>query len=330
MAVWCGGMPTGTVSVLVNGTIANVVHPQSLAVDNRGYLSIADPGANGFFQVSPPFNANPLNVTFEKVLLGGNAATPASPTGIVVDNLDNVYIVDAATHGFYFAPSPAPGAAFSALGQVLVPNLGEIDGLAMDAGRTVYFPDKTNSYLTTYNLDSAETISYPGISGLYAPSGIPTSPSGVAVDPMGQVYLANTGSSQVEMLMLNSVSLGHVQLGSATTSPVYLHFTMATGDVPSGLAWSYLGALDGEFSQSSATLPSAFTLFPSRQQHGHRQHPLHPPGRLRPNKCRPGPGFPGGHLPSTGGNAQSTNAIPSTVSPTLRWRFSIGPAPTRR
>lgn len=170
-------------------------------------------------------------------------------------------------------------------------DLGSVSSLALDpSGTVLYIPEHDNNCLATLALtgSSASTvIQYTGISQLYATAGSPTGPLGVAVDSMGQIYLANTGAGQVEKIMLSSVSFGHIQNGTPASNPVLLNFTINANDTITGLA---LNSPIGEYTSGISVPAQLPTTLLQTSPNRRRRPALLPPGLLQSGVPRPAPG----------------------------------------
>jgi hypothetical protein len=224
--------------------------PRALAVGpSDGSLYCADPASNTIWNFSYPFShfipnyKNTGNAgggfTVAHHFIGGvNAPAPAS---IAVDFFKNAYFTDANVNNnnnldYYNFNNNTLTSNINAN-----TDLGSVSSLALDpSGTVLYIPEHDNNCLATVALTGSSAftfIQYTGISQLYAPAGSATGPLGVAVDSMGQIYLANSGVGQVEKIMLSSASFGHVQNGNGSGA-VLLNFTFGASGTITSLALS--------------------------------------------------------------------------------------------
>ena len=160
---------------------AELNQPKSVAVDADGNVYIADAGNQVIEKVTPDGNLS--------VIAGGGAALP----------------------------STTPGPATSA-------QLNSPSGVAADRAGNVYIADTGNNFVEVVTLDGNLKVIAGG--GATLPSTTPgpatsaslNSPRGVAVDTVGNVYIADTGNNFVEVVDFVS---GHISLlaGGGGTTP---------------------------------------------------------------------------------------------------------------
>jgi uncharacterized protein (TIGR03437 family) len=182
-------------------TGAQLNNPVGVAVDASGNVYIADAGNNVVRQVG-----------------GGNIITPAvgftHPDGVAIDSSGNLYVADTVARrivkfsgGVYttvagngkpaFGGDDGPGAQAS---------LNAPMGLAVDASGNVYIADTLNGRIRKLT-PSGTITTIAGTGALYySGDGGPATqaamyfPRGVAVDPSGNIYVADTANSVVRQL----------------------------------------------------------------------------------------------------------------------------------
>jgi uncharacterized protein (TIGR03437 family) len=182
-------------------TGAQLNNPVGVAVDASGNVYIADAGNNVVRQVG-----------------GGNIITPAvgftHPDGVAIDSSGNLYVADTVARrivkfsgGVYttvagngqpaFGGDDGPGAQAS---------LNAPMGLAVDASGNVYIADTLNGRIRKLT-PSGTITTIAGTGALYySGDGGPATqaamyfPRGVAVDPSGNIYIADTANSVVRQL----------------------------------------------------------------------------------------------------------------------------------
>jgi len=185
-----------------------------VAVDSAGNVYIADTNNNEVEKVTA---AGILSVIAGNGTAGAPTLGPATsselntPEGVAVDSAGNVYIAD--THNSEVEKVTAAGilSVIAGNGTQGAPTLGPAasselnrpQGLAVDPAGNLYIAD-------TYN-NEVEKVTTAGILSVIAgtgTAGAPTlgpaassklnSPQGLAVDPAGNLYIADTGNSEVE------------------------------------------------------------------------------------------------------------------------------------
>ena len=159
---------------------AELNQPKSVAVDADGNVYIADAGNQVIEKVTPDGNLS--------VIAGGGAALP----------------------------STTPGPATSA-------QLNSPSGVAADRAGNVYIADTGNNFVEVVTLDGNLKVIAGG--GATLPSTTPgpatsaslNSPRGVAVDTVGNVYIADTGNNFVEVVDFVSGRISLLAGGGGTT-----------------------------------------------------------------------------------------------------------------
>jgi sugar lactone lactonase YvrE len=229
-----GTSPTGT----------GIWNPRGVAVDNAGNVYISDTGNNYVYKVS----GGVLSVIAGKRSRGysgdNGPATSAllnSPEGVAVDASGNVYIADAGnnvirkvsggvittiagngTKGYSGDDGPATSAQLS-----LLPTSSAISGVAVSAAGDVYIADYGNNRIRKVSGGVISTFAGGGSSFTFskpipAASAYLMSPSGVAVDAAGDVYLAEYSLGLIRKVsggMLSRVAGGGSHSGASYTGP---------------------------------------------------------------------------------------------------------------
>jgi sugar lactone lactonase YvrE len=210
---------TGTAGFSGDGgmaTLAKLRAPSGLAVDPHGDVFVADSGNNRIRKI----NTLGVITTFagtgacgKKAALGnGGLATKASlcqPMGIALDHAGDLFIADTGhnmvrevlTTGriVAFAGTGKRGSAGDG-GRAVSALLASPTGVATKAGGTVYIADNGNNKI--------RVVSSHGIISTFAGTGKPgsagdgglasraqlNSPTGVGVDPSGDVFITDTGN----------------------------------------------------------------------------------------------------------------------------------------
>jgi hypothetical protein len=195
-------------------TSAQLNYPGGVAVDAAGNLYVADTNNNRIREVS---SGVITTVAGGGASFGdGGPATGAqlfNPYGVAVDAAGNLYIADSGnsrirkvsngivttvagngTQGF----SGDNGAATSA-------QLSNPYGVAVDSAGNLYVADSGNSRIRKVTNGTIATVAGNGTQGFSGDNGVATSaqlnnPFGVAVDSIGNLYIADSGNSRIRMV----------------------------------------------------------------------------------------------------------------------------------
>jgi uncharacterized protein (TIGR03437 family) len=191
---------------------AQLTDPEGVAVDSAGNLYIAD---TGYSRVRKVANGVITTVAGGGATLGDNGpATSAqlySPKGVAVDSAGNLYIADTynqrirkvsngvittvagtGTHGPSSGDnSPATSAS-----------LFSPTGVAVDSAGNLYIADTGNNRVRKVSNGVITTVAGTGGYGFSGDNGLATSaqlynPEGIAVDPAGDLYIADTLDSRI-------------------------------------------------------------------------------------------------------------------------------------
>jgi uncharacterized protein (TIGR03437 family) len=199
--------------------------PHGMAVDAQGAIFVADTGNQRIFRqrpgAAPEVVAGDNGAGFSGDGGPATSARLASPWGVAVDTRGNVFIadygnfrirkVDAATHnistvaGNGSATFSGDGAAATAAGcdcrAVAVDNGGNLF-LADTANHRIRRVDAGNGIIST--IAGGSTQGYSGDGGPAAASRL-FSPTGVAIDNAGNLYIADSGNSAVRMVSRDGI-----------------------------------------------------------------------------------------------------------------------------
>ncbi|HEY3284416.1 MAG TPA: NHL repeat-containing protein [Armatimonadota bacterium] len=187
------------------GNAALFNDPRGLAVDQYGYIYVADCGNNRIRRVTPGYTVD--------TLAGNNtAAFLSAPTAVAVDTASNVYIVDMkynrirkfSPDGIFITLAGATTAEF-ADGTGDTARFYAPQGLAMDANGNLYVADAGNNRIRLV-LPNGEVKTIAGQTGAgYADDVVGSAaklsfPSGVAVDSSGVVYFTDQANHRLRRL----------------------------------------------------------------------------------------------------------------------------------
>jgi uncharacterized protein (TIGR03437 family) len=212
-------------------TVATLQQPTDVAVDSAGNLYIADWGNNRIRKVTASTGiiatvAGNGTKTFNGDHVGATSAGLVSPQRIALDSSANFYIVDAGrirkvangtADTIAGGGSPAGEGGPAANAQLLSP-----EGLAVDAAGNLYIADQgTGRILKVAGgvLTKVAGGGPPGaanVDGIPATSALLSAPYGVAVDPSGTIYFADTTAARVRKIsggVITTVAGGGSVLG---------------------------------------------------------------------------------------------------------------------
>jgi uncharacterized protein (TIGR03437 family) len=216
---------------------AQLSYPAGIAVDFAGVVYVADSG----------------NLKIRRVFGGVITTVPLPtftltvPTGVTTDGAGGIYIADSG--GKRILRRTASGAIFIAAGA------GSLGAMALDSARDVaadafgdlFIADghrvrlvSSSGYGTTFAGDG--TFGFRG-DGSPATSAVLNSPGGVAVDPVGNLYVADTQNHRVRRVAANGVISTIAGTGIASSAVDGLPATSTAIDAPQGLFIDATGAL---------------------------------------------------------------------------------------
>ena len=165
--------------------------PYGIATDSRGRIYAADTELGTVFVIDPD------NKVVEQ-RRGDSRAQMFLPAGLAVDSQDRLFVSDARLHTIL---------CFSPTGQVLsrfgTSSLGRPGGIAIDPHRNrLYVADAKQSRIAVFDIKSLE---FKGYFGTPSQDGKPengtfNSPTNVAVDRSGNIYVADTLNCRVQIL----------------------------------------------------------------------------------------------------------------------------------
>jgi trimeric autotransporter adhesin len=226
---------------------ASICAPAGVAVDSAGNLYFADSSNDRVRKVSTNGVITTVAGTGELGYSGDNGpATSAAlyaPVGLAIDPAGNLYIGDSlfrirkvATTGIITTVAGNGTNGFSGDGgSATSAAIGPPRGLAVDASGTIYFVDGGNSRVRAVTSDGIiRTVAGNGVWDYAGDGGLATSaeinfPSGLAVDPNGNVYIADTYNDAIRVLTpvgarpvlsVNSTHAGNLTAGQNGTYTV--------------------------------------------------------------------------------------------------------------
>jgi sugar lactone lactonase YvrE len=218
--MWTNGSSNG-VTVAGNNTGTSgtnttlLKQPFAVTFDDNGFMYVSDQG-NNRVQRFPPNSLNSTTVAGQADGSSPNGLNSLkSPSGIAVDNNSNLYIADTGNHQIVvWAPNATNGSILIANG-----NLDQVYGLLLVPGSSnqVYMSTQggTHSiYLWTFNA-STPNVTLTAVSG--TPNNL-ANPSGIALDPYGNLYVADRDPGRVVMYCVNATT-GTTVVGGTGSTP---------------------------------------------------------------------------------------------------------------
>ena len=246
-------------------TSAELSDPLDVVVDSSGNLFIADDSNNRVREVS--------NGTITTVAGGGSSlsdgipATSAlldSPSGVAVDSSGNLYIASNVYLADALMPIPdsgvtrirkvsngvitsiaGGGSSIGDNGPATSAQLGFPSGVLVDSSGDLYIADSSSSRIRKVSNGVITTVAGNGTAGFSGDNGPATSaqlnyPNGVAVDSVGNLYIADTANNRVRKVsngLITTIAGGGSSLGD--NGPA----AMAQLNSPNGVAVDASGNL---------------------------------------------------------------------------------------
>ena len=232
-------------------TAADIGIPDGLAIDGAGDLFFADEAENVVRRIDGATGTitTVAGTGAEGFYGDGGAATAAhldAPAGITVDGNGNLYIADTVNNRIRrvdtasgLITTVAGGGTGSDGGPASSASLNLPYGVAFDATGNMFIPDSGNNRIRRVDAATAaiSTVAGTGAQGFSGDGGAPTaaalySPFAVAIDPAGNLYIADTQNYRVRKVVngvIDTVAGDGAKayggdLGSATAAGIYAPF----------------------------------------------------------------------------------------------------------
>lgn len=197
---------TSAGEVSLFATLVGTAWGVAVGSDGNVYVSLISPTNIGeIYKFDPQ--------TGSRILIAGGVGTFGSPQGLALDSDNNVYVADSANNVIRKITSSGvitfagSGVAGSSDGNTTNASFSNPKGVAVDASNNVYVADFNNSLIRKISPNGDVTTLAGHIGGLSSDSGDGTgaeasfiSPAGVAVDRLGNVYVADTGNHKIRKI----------------------------------------------------------------------------------------------------------------------------------
>ncbi len=247
-----GGVPQGVV-----GTSARLGAVSGVATDAAGDLYIALQSYSAVVRMDVTTHQLTLVAGTGTLGYGGDNGPASSaqlnhPSGLAVDSAGNLYIADAGNNRIRKVSN---GVITTVSGGGVGAQLSNPRGVAVDASGSLYIADTANNVVRKVSGGVTVTVAGTGTAGSLGDGGVATSaqlnsPEGVAVDALGNLYIADSGNNAVRKVTNGTITTPYIEQGSgpsgvAVDSAGNVFFAAA------GASGSVFSAV-GELSTSSA------------------------------------------------------------------------------
>jgi hypothetical protein len=265
-----------------------LVAPTGVAVDGAGDVFIADSGAGAIYEV--PFAASGLNAAGQVTLISGLGQEGLQ---LAADGADNLYVADPG-NGAVIRLSDVGAFTTSNLGQsetTMTAGFTAPSALAVDANNNVYVIDGTNLFWLSggtgapvsllnnlsggtgvavdpsgavYISQAGGTVRIPSVSGTLVPANqttvaaTVTSPTSIALDRWGNVYLADGTALKVHVVGVSG-SLALPTPSSLTTPTTATATIVNAGNAPLSVT-GYTSTNAVDFSGADGTCEASSPL----------------------------------------------------------------------
>jgi uncharacterized protein (TIGR03437 family) len=199
-------------------TLTPLNAPQGVAADLTGDVYISDTGHNRVIMVDPAGNMHTVAGTGTAGQASGGSTSLGelyNPSGLAMDAAGNLFIADTQNHRIQML---APAGTISTIvgtgiggfsgdgGAAAAAQLNYPSAVAVDAGENIYIADTGNNCVRLVTPDgNIATIAGTGSAAYNGDNGPALSvalsnPGGLALDNLGNVWVADTGNNRVRLL----------------------------------------------------------------------------------------------------------------------------------
>ena len=201
-------------------TLVPLDAPQGVAADTAGDVYVADTNHDRVLQVDTAGNVHTVAGT-------GSPGALYGPTGLALDSAGNLYIADTQNHRIVMRTAASVTSVIAGTGTggfsgdggpATAAQLSYPSAVAVDSSGNLYIADTGNNRVRMVTTDgNIQTIagtgdaSYNGDNGSAVSIAI-YSPSGLAVDSQGNVWVADTGNNRVRLLAATQTVITQPQL----------------------------------------------------------------------------------------------------------------------
>jgi ribosomal protein S11 len=262
---------------------AQLNSPSGVAADSAGNVYIGDTSNHRVRKVSPAGVITTLAGTGVKGFSGDTGQASAAqlnfPFGVAVDGAGNVYIADTDNHrvrkvdptGVITTLAGTGTAGFSGdTGQASAAQLYFPEGVAVDGAGNVYIADTQNNRVRKVDPTGViTTLAGTGTAGFSGDTGQASTaqlsvPRGVASDPIGTVYIADTDNHRIRKVSSVAPTAAFSATPTGGPAPLTVSFDASASSDPNGTivsyAWAFGDGQSGSGAQTSHTYAGAGTF----------------------------------------------------------------------
>lgn len=221
--------PDGTVTTFAgngigsangNGTAASFYYPAGMAIDADDNLFVADYGNNKIRRITPDGNVTTFAGIGTAGATEGTVATAQfnGPTGVCIDNLGNVFVADYYNNKIRKIDTLGNVSTFAGTGAAGSDNGNGANAsflhpaiVALDSANNFFITDEGNHKIRKITANGVVST-YAGTGTAGATDGIWSSaqfnsPTGVAVDNSGDVFVADYGNNKIRKIKFYGFSV---------------------------------------------------------------------------------------------------------------------------
>jgi len=187
-------------------------YPRGIAIDGKDNVYIADYGNHRIRKIDNQGIVSTIAGNGEKGFADGLGTRTkfSHPSGIAVDNLDNLYVCDSYNHKIRKISSNGVVETIAGTSKGYQDGLANSAkfafpiGIAVDSNRNIFIADQNNHRIRKINSSGiVSTVAGTGVSGFVngdASSAQFSAPQGVAIDKDGNIYVADQLNHQIRKI----------------------------------------------------------------------------------------------------------------------------------